>query len=408
MKEPEMAIPPLFRCPISLDLFKDPVTLCTGQTYDRSSIEKWLSSGNSTCPVTMQKLHDSSIVPNHTLRHLIHQWLQLNCRNGYDLHYFQAIDDSIVGLKHNLQSKESTLDTKVQALEKVLALSEDLPLENSFLIQLDFFQMILELALENSVDQSSNFQESLIFMEKALVCALKLLPFSDLGTLNMLKEDESKFTNFLMLFKNGTFIIKKSLCHLIVAISSSLQSKELVTMLGKSKIFIQELVHVIENKLDGCEESIRALSALSSLEQNREFIVKENAVEALITYIVNAPKCQYRSLLAPILAMKTIETLLVEKNAKEDVLNHPNGVSAIVKMVFRVSSDNEGSESAVNSLIIVCHDFMQAREEAIYSGVLSQLLLLLQSQCSERTKNKARMLLKLLRSMCTGDQKQAL
>ncbi|XP_055809487.1 U-box domain-containing protein 25-like [Solanum dulcamara] len=348
----------------------------------------------------MQKLHDSSIVPNTTLRHLIDQWLQINCSHGYDLDYFQTFDDSFVVLKHNLQSKESTLETKVEALDKVLALSKDLPFENCPLIQLDFFQMILELALE-----SSNFEENFMFVEKALVCGLKLLPFSDLGTLNMLKEDESKFTNFLILLKKGTFIIKKSLCHFIVAISSSIQSKELLVMLGKSKILIQELVHLIENKVDGYEESIKALSALSSLEQNCEVIAKENTVNALITFIVNAPKCQYKSLFALVMAMKTIETLLVVESAKEDVLDHPNGVSEIVKMVFRVSSDNEASESAMNCLIILCQDFMNAREEAICCGILTKLLLLLQSQCSERTKTKARMLLKLLRSMCNGDQK---
>ncbi|XP_049405489.1 U-box domain-containing protein 26-like [Solanum stenotomum] len=404
MKQPEIGIPILFRCPISLDLFKDPVTLCTGQTYDRSSIEKWLSCGNSTCPVTMQKLHDSTIVPNTTLRHLIDRWLQINCSHGYDLDYFQTVDDSFVVLKHNLQSKESTLEAKVEALEKVIALSKDLPFENCPLIQLDFFQMILELALENA-DESLNFEGNIMFVEKALVCGLKLLPFSDLGTLNMLKQDESKFTNFLILFKKGSFMIKKSLCHYIVAISSSLQSKELLVMLGKSKILVQELVHLIENKLDGYEESIKALSVLSSVEQNCEVIAKENAVKALITYIVNAPKCEYRSLFGLVMAMKTIETLLGVESAKEDVLDHPNGISEIVKMVFRVSSDNEASESAMNCLIILCQDFMNAREEAICCGILTKLLLLLQSQCSERTKNKARMLLKLLRSMCNRDQK---
>ncbi|KAM3328189.1 U-box domain-containing protein 25 [Capsicum galapagoense] len=393
MKEHEMGIPPLFRCPISLDLFKDPVTLCTGQTYDRSSIEKWLSCGNSTCPVTMQKLHDSSIVPNTTLRHLIDRWIQINYSKGYDLDCFQTVDDSFVMLKHNLLSK------KVEALEKVLALSEDLPFENCPLIQLDFFQMVVELALENAVE------ENLMFVEKALVCGLKLLPFSDLATLNMLKEDESKFTNFLFLFEKGTFVIKKSLCHFISAISSSLQLKELTSMLGKSKILIQQLVHHIDDKLDGFEESIKALSALSSVEENRKVIAKENAVKSLITYIVSAPKCQYTSLFALVMAMKTIETLLVVESAKEEVLDHPNGVSEIVKMVFRVSSDNAASESAVNCLIILCRDFKDVREKAICCGILTKLLLLLQSQCNGRTKNKARMLLKLLRSMCNGDQK---
>ncbi|KAJ6760671.1 hypothetical protein OIU79_025501 [Salix purpurea] len=37
-----------FRCPISLELMTDPVTVSTGQTYDRSSIQRWLKAGNMT------------------------------------------------------------------------------------------------------------------------------------------------------------------------------------------------------------------------------------------------------------------------------------------------------------------------------------------------------------------------
>ncbi|KAG9152036.1 hypothetical protein Leryth_002287 [Lithospermum erythrorhizon] len=41
-----------FRCPISLEVMTDPVTLPTGHTYDRSSIMKWFGAGNLTCPKT--------------------------------------------------------------------------------------------------------------------------------------------------------------------------------------------------------------------------------------------------------------------------------------------------------------------------------------------------------------------
>uniref|UniRef100_A0A6V7QU10 RING-type E3 ubiquitin transferase n=1 Tax=Ananas comosus var. bracteatus TaxID=296719 RepID=A0A6V7QU10_ANACO len=43
-------IPDDFRCPISLDLMKDPVIVATGQTYERGCIEKWLQAGHLTCP----------------------------------------------------------------------------------------------------------------------------------------------------------------------------------------------------------------------------------------------------------------------------------------------------------------------------------------------------------------------
>ena len=68
-------------------------------------------------------------------------------------------------------------------------------------------------------------------------------------------------------------------------------------------------------------------------------------------------------------------------------------------------SDHGGSESAVSSLIILCYDSVEAREKAIRVGVLSQLLLLLQSQCCAKTKTKARILLKLLRSKWVEDKR---
>ncbi|KAK2970895.1 hypothetical protein RJ640_005252 [Escallonia rubra] len=62
-----------FRCPISLELMTDPVTVSTGQTYDRVSIQKWLKAGNLLCPKTGKVLATTELVPNSALRKLIHQ-----------------------------------------------------------------------------------------------------------------------------------------------------------------------------------------------------------------------------------------------------------------------------------------------------------------------------------------------
>ncbi|XP_061359621.1 U-box domain-containing protein 19-like [Gastrolobium bilobum] len=63
-----------FRCPISLDLMSDPVTIETGHTYDRSSILKWFRSGNAICPKTGKRLSSTELVPNLVLRRLIQQY----------------------------------------------------------------------------------------------------------------------------------------------------------------------------------------------------------------------------------------------------------------------------------------------------------------------------------------------
>ncbi|KAG0468045.1 hypothetical protein HPP92_017373 [Vanilla planifolia] len=68
------AVPPDFRCPISLELMRDPVVVASGQTYDRDSIAKWIAAGHSTCPKTGLALAHSNLVPNKALRNLICAW----------------------------------------------------------------------------------------------------------------------------------------------------------------------------------------------------------------------------------------------------------------------------------------------------------------------------------------------
>ncbi|XP_031736908.1 U-box domain-containing protein 30 isoform X2 [Cucumis sativus] len=72
--ESSVEVPSVFICPISLEPMQDPVTLCSGQTYERSNILKWFSLGHLTCPTTMQELWDDSVTPNRTLHQLIHTW----------------------------------------------------------------------------------------------------------------------------------------------------------------------------------------------------------------------------------------------------------------------------------------------------------------------------------------------
>ncbi|PIN06935.1 Ubiquitin--protein ligase [Handroanthus impetiginosus] len=80
----ELRIPTHYRCPISLDLMKDPVSLSTGITYDRDSIEKWIESGNVTCPVTNQILRNFDQIPKHAIRKMIQDWCVENKSYGVE------------------------------------------------------------------------------------------------------------------------------------------------------------------------------------------------------------------------------------------------------------------------------------------------------------------------------------
>ena len=62
-----------FICSITLEVMKDPVICSDGHTYERSAIEKWLST-NSCSPMTRQIITNKSLIPNIALRNIIQEY----------------------------------------------------------------------------------------------------------------------------------------------------------------------------------------------------------------------------------------------------------------------------------------------------------------------------------------------
>uniref|UniRef100_A0A0Q3SGT3 U-box domain-containing protein n=2 Tax=Setaria TaxID=4554 RepID=A0A0Q3SGT3_SETIT len=98
-------------------------------------------------------------------------------------------------------------------------------------------------------------------------------------------------------------------------------------------------------------------------------------------------------------ALAALEALAASEAGRRAVAHEPGAVRALVRHVFMMSSSNEGSEHAAAALLAVCRESRAARSEAAGAGVVTQVLLLLQSQCGTRAKAKARSLLKLFKSM---------
>ena len=66
-----------FICSITLEVMKDPVICSDGHTYERSAIEKWLST-NSYSPITRQIITNNSLIPNIALRNIIQEYEKYN------------------------------------------------------------------------------------------------------------------------------------------------------------------------------------------------------------------------------------------------------------------------------------------------------------------------------------------
>ncbi|CAA7389273.1 unnamed protein product [Spirodela intermedia] len=75
----DWVLPPAFRCPISMAVMRDPVTVSSGQTYERANIERWIRAGHRLCPVTHRRLEDDAAVQtNLDVQRQIKEWVEEN------------------------------------------------------------------------------------------------------------------------------------------------------------------------------------------------------------------------------------------------------------------------------------------------------------------------------------------
>ncbi len=66
----DSSIPAEFKCPISLQVMKDPAILSCGHTFDRASLNTWLSTSNE-CPSCRKPVNTQEITTNYSMKSMI-------------------------------------------------------------------------------------------------------------------------------------------------------------------------------------------------------------------------------------------------------------------------------------------------------------------------------------------------
>ena len=62
-------------CPLSLEIYEDPVMAADGFSYERREIEAWFARGKRTSPKTNEELPHVMLVPNRDLRAMCQDFL---------------------------------------------------------------------------------------------------------------------------------------------------------------------------------------------------------------------------------------------------------------------------------------------------------------------------------------------
>ncbi|KAF5933308.1 hypothetical protein HYC85_029479 [Camellia sinensis] len=309
-----------FRCPISLELMIDPVTVSTGQTYDRPSIQKWLKSGNLLCPKTGEKLTNTELVPNSTLRKLIHQFC---ADNGISL---------AKSRKKNHFTMEQ-MSRKTRRLFEIRLLAKSNIFNRSRLVESGTVPPLLELL--DSTNPS--------IQEHAIAALLKLSKHS-IGKKAII--ENGGLSSILSVLKKGLKLESRQIAAATIFYLSSVH--EYRKLIGGTPNAIPALVELIkEGTACGKKNAVVAIFGLLLYHANRHRVLEAETIPLLADILASSNKDE---LISDSLAV--LSTLSESVEGSIAILQTP----ALPRVIglLRSSIPRAGKEYCVSILLSLC------------------------------------------------------
>lgn len=387
-----------FRCPISLELMTDPVTISTGQTYDRASIQKWLNAGNRICPKTGEKLTNTELVPNTTLKKLIQQF----CANtGVPLtksgHRRSDITKTVVpgstASAHAMQFLSwfiarrlvfGTSEQKNKAAYEIRLLARSNIFNRSCLIELGTVPPLLNLLDTN--DKATQ--------ENAISALLKLAKHRN-GK-DMIMECGGLIPIVQVLKRGVTLEVRQIAAATIYYLSFTEEHRKTI---GESPEAIPALVELIKQEdtttttTYGKKNAVVAIFGLLLLPRNHQKVLQADTVPALVSTLTLSSSNHFN------LATDCLAVLaaLAETVEGANAIFQASALALITGILQSSTTSRAGKEHCVSILLSLC---VHVEEELV--GVLakdSSLMPSLYSLLTDGTSHaakKARSLIRVL------------
>lgn len=392
-------VPPFFVCPISLEIMKDPVTLPTGITYDRDSIEKWLYvKKNNTCPVTKQVLlDDDQLIPNHTVRRLIQSWCTLNPLSGVERLPTPRIPISksqIIKLLKDL--KHPNLQMKSLKRLKVLVLENETNKRSMEAVgAIDYLTYVLN---DHNATSSSPVGED------SYVDNFEFVTPADEAMAILYHMQLSKNGLQCLFAKNGEFIETltrvmqravnyETRTYIVMLLKSMFDAMENMQVMPSLKHeFFIELVKVLTDDISqkATKTTLKLLINVCLPGRNRIRAAESAVVPALVDILLDSSDKRLSEIV-----LLALDQLCQCAEGRSELLKHGAGLAIVSKKIFRVSP--VASDRAVRIVHSVAKFSGNAGvvAEMLQLGVVGKLCLVLQVDCGSKMKEKAIEILKM-------------
>ncbi|XP_071686340.1 U-box domain-containing protein 10-like [Rutidosis leptorrhynchoides] len=370
-----------FLCPISLELMRDPVIVSTGQTYERSYIQRWIDCGNTTCPKTQQKLQNVTLTPNYVLRSLITQWcitnnieqpnLLANRRLKRSDGSFRDVSEDIQAIEILVRNLSSpSIEERRSTLSEIRSLSKRSTDNRILLAEAGAIPILVNLLTS----------EDNIIQENAVTSILNLSIYENNKGLIMLA---NVVPSIVQLLRVGSMETKENAAATLFSLSLANENKIIIGASGA----ISELVNLLENGSNrGKKDAATALFNLCIYQGNKGRAVRSGIISVLLKMLTNSSSGMVDESL-------TILSVLASHQEAKAAIVRAGTIPLLIDLTRTGVSRNK--ENATSILLSLCKRDSENLECISRLGAVIPLTELAKNG-SERAKRKAKSLLELL------------
>ncbi|KAL2229266.1 E3 ubiquitin-protein ligase PUB23 [Sesamum indicum] len=386
----EIEVPPYFLCPISLDIMKDPVTVSTGITYDRDSIEEWIfSQRNNTCPVTKQLLVDPELTPNITLRRLIQSWCTLHASHGVERLPTPKAPVSKPQLMKLLKDANSP-QKQIKCLETLKSMASQNQTNKRCMEAAGAVEFLASLVVKKALEASRGEDSEFDLSDSRKACdeALSVLYSLQLSESGLKALNNSEFIESLTLvMQSGSY---DSRAYSVMLLKSMLEVADPCLLINLRPQFFAELAQILNDQISQKASKATLKVLIIACPWGRNRIKAVESVPVLIDLLLDSYDKRACEM------MLTVLDLLCQcAEGRAELLKHGAGLAIVSKKILRVSQ--AASERAVRILHSVSRFSATPRvlQEMLQIGIVAKLWLVVQVECGSKTKERAREMLKV-------------
>ncbi|KAL1558267.1 E3 ubiquitin-protein ligase PUB24-like [Salvia divinorum] len=378
----DIDFPQYFLCPISLQIMRDPVTTVTGITYDRASIEQWLATA-AVCPVTKQPLPPTSdLTPNHMLRRLIQAWCTANAVDRIPTPRSPLRRSVVLKLIREV-NRRSDADRSTQM--NALSMIDKLAAENDGVNRHCMAEAGVSNAMLSFIVKSFKIGEILGVEEALRVLKLTWTAEAEFAVVGV-NPDVIESLMWILKIEIGDSVKANAL----VALKNFTEIAASSTLIEKLNLeFFEEMVRTMKEK-KFAQAAIEVLIQTCSCGRNRAMIVAAGAVAELIEVELRYQEKRTTELVFGLLAQ-----LCSCAEGRQQLLKHPAGMAVVAKRLLRNSAATDDRTLCVMESVARFAATQEVVAEMLRVGAVAKLCMVLQADCADYLKRKAREILRL-------------